>query len=230
MDNEWLENFKFSGSPAFCREESDLLRTRRDVIAALATPMMLAGAAVASPLAATPARTYEEQPARAAQGMTNEFETIVESHYTGLYRFGLSLAKDESTACDLTQQTFLKWARHGHQLRDRSKVKTWLFTTLHREFLALRRKTRDVADEEELENLPAETSVSGTPSIDAQAAVEALQQLDETFRAPVAMFYLEEMSYAEIAECLEVPVGTIMSRLSRGRERLRKILLSEPSR
>lgn len=193
--------------------------------------MMLASSSLASPLAVLPPQAYhEEEPARAAQGMTNEFETIVEAHYTGLYRFGLSLARDESTACDLTQQTFLKWARHGHQLRDRSKVKTWLFTTLHREFLALRRKTRDVADEEELENLPAEPAVTGAPSIDAQAAVEALQQLEETFRAPVAMFYLEEMSYAEIAECLEVPIGTIMSRLSRGRERLRKILLSGPAR
>ncbi|MBS0659887.1 MAG: RNA polymerase sigma factor [Verrucomicrobia bacterium] len=162
--------------------------------------------------------------------MTNEFESIVEAHYAGLYRFGLSLAKDEATACDLTQQTFLKWARYGHQLRDRSKVKTWLFTTLHREFLALRRKTRELADEEELENLPAEPARGTMPSIDAQAAVEALQQLDEVFRAPVAMFYLEEMSYAEIAECLEVPVGTIMSRLSRGRDRLRRILLSEPRR
>lgn len=198
------------------------------MLAALATSPLLVASAPASPLAVLPSRAYREPaPSGTASEMTNEFETIVEAHYAGLYRFGLSLAKDESTAGDLTQQTFLKWARHGHQLRDRSKVKTWLFTTLHREFLALRRKTRDLADEEELENLPAEPVRGALPSIDALAAVEALQQLDETFRAPVAMFYLEEMSYAEIAECLEVPIGTIMSRLSRGRDRLRRILLSD---
>ncbi len=155
--------------------------------------------------------------------MSAEFAALVESHYAGLFRFALSLAREESGAADLTQQTFLKWARHGDQLRDRSKAKTWLFTTLHREFLAARRKIRDVAGEEELESLPAPRVEAGD-QIDAKAAVAALAALDESYRAPVAMFYLEDMSYAEIAECLEIPIGTVMSRLSRGRERLRKIL------
>ncbi len=179
-------------------------------------------------LALAPSRSYGAPACeREASSMATEFETIVEAHYAPLYRFGLSLVREESGASDLVQQTFLKWARHGHQLRDRSKVKTWLFTTLHREFLALRRKSKDFVDEAELENLPAETAGSTAPSIDARTAVEALAQLDDVFRAPVAMFYLEEMSYAEIAETLEIPVGTVMSRLSRGRERLRKILLSD---
>ncbi len=156
-----------------------------------------------------------------------EFSTLVEAHYAGLFRFALSLARDESSAADLTQQTFLKWARHGDQLRDRSKAKTWLFTTLHREFLAVRRKVRDIADEEELDSLPA-PRVEMANQIDAKAAVAALAELDETYRAPVAMFYLEDMSYSEIAACLEIPIGTVMSRLSRGRERLRKILSPDP--
>ncbi len=157
-----------------------------------------------------------------------EFEAIVEAHYASLFRFGMSLVREEAGACDLVQQTFLKWARYGHQLRDRAKVKTWLFTTLHREFLALCRKARNFVKEEELANFPAEPTPSSSPSIDARSAVEALAQLDEVFRGPVAMFYLEEMSYAEIAEALEIPVGTVMSRLSRGRDRLRKILLADP--
>ena len=161
--------------------------------------------------------------------MSAEFSSLVEAYYAGLFRFAVSLARDESTAADLTQQTFLKWARHGDQLRDRSKAKTWLFTTLHREFLAIRRKTRDQADEEELESLPA-PRIEVENKIDAQAAIAALNELDETYRGPVAMFYLEDMSYAEIAECLEIPIGTVMSRLSRGRERLRKILSPDSNR
>jgi RNA polymerase sigma factor (sigma-70 family) len=158
--------------------------------------------------------------------MSAEFAALVESHYTGLFRFALSLARDESSAADLTQQTFLKWARHGDQLRDRSKAKTWLYTTLHREFLAGRRKSRDLADEEEVESLPA-TRIEMANQIDGKAAVAAIAELDEKLRAPVAMFYLEDMSYLEIAECLEIPIGTVMSRLFRGRQRLRKILSSD---
>ena len=57
-----------------------------------------------------------------------------------LYRFALSLSRRESDAADLTQQTFLLWAKKGHQLRDPGKVKTWLFTSLYREFLGRKRQ------------------------------------------------------------------------------------------
>jgi Sigma-70 region 2 len=60
------------------------------------------------------------------------FEAIVCEHCEALFRFAMSLTREESEARDLTQQTFYTWATKGHQLRDISKVKTWLFTTLHR--------------------------------------------------------------------------------------------------
>src|ERR1019366_8358233 len=69
-----------------------------------------------------------------------EFESLVERFYAPLYQFAFSLTRVEADACDLTQQTFTIWATKGHQLRDASKVKTWLFTTLHREFLGARRR------------------------------------------------------------------------------------------
>src|SRR5580692_10475439 len=69
-----------------------------------------------------------------------DFESLVARYYEPLYRFAFSLARTEADACDLTQQTFYVWATKGHQLRDVSKVKTWLFTTLHREFLETRRR------------------------------------------------------------------------------------------
>ena len=64
-----------------------------------------------------------------------KFESLVERYYAPLYQFAFSLALAEAEACDLTQQTFTIWAAKGHQLRDTTKVKTWLFTTLHREFM-----------------------------------------------------------------------------------------------
>src|SRR5271168_5226612 len=69
-----------------------------------------------------------------------DFEKLVACHYQPLYQFAFSLTRDEAESCDLTQQTFCIWATRGHQLRDLSKVKTWLFTTLHREFLGTRRR------------------------------------------------------------------------------------------
>ena len=68
-----------------------------------------------------------------------QFEQIVEAHYKSLYRFALTLTRNEADACDLTQDTFFVWATKGGQLRDRSKIKSWLFTTLHRKFLGARR-------------------------------------------------------------------------------------------
>ena len=65
-----------------------------------------------------------------------DFNELVDRHYTALYRFALSLAKNGSEAADLTQQTFYLWASKGHQLRDLAKVKSWLFTTLYREYLS----------------------------------------------------------------------------------------------
>src|SRR4051795_11710493 len=68
------------------------------------------------------------------------FEAIVSEHYEPLFRFALSLTRAESDARDLTQQTFYIWATKGHQLRDITKVKTWLFTTLNRAYLTGQRR------------------------------------------------------------------------------------------
>src|ERR1051326_3957103 len=68
-----------------------------------------------------------------------DFHQLVDRQYAPLYRFALSLTKSEADAADLTQQTFFLWASKGEQLRDSSKAKSWLFTTLYREFLNRRR-------------------------------------------------------------------------------------------
>ncbi|RME67424.1 MAG: RNA polymerase sigma factor [Verrucomicrobia bacterium] len=164
-----------------------------------------------------------------ADSANAEFQGLVDAHYKPLYRFALSLCGAEGTACDLVQQTFFTWAAKGHQLRDRSKAKSWLFTTLHREFLQLiRRDSRlvplpDSHDEPDpaCEPPPRPDSIDGLDAADLHAA---LAEVPETFRDALTLFYLEEFSYAEIAEILEVPIGTVMSRLSRGKQKLRKRL------
>ena len=158
-----------------------------------------------------------------------DFDQLVSDYYQPLYRFALSLAEREAEACDLTQQTFFLWASKGQQLRDRSKIKSWLFTTLHREFLGSRRRTTRFPHHE-IESvereLPPVTPVT-VNELDAEVVMQALLNVDEVYRAPLMLFYLEDHSYLEIAAVLEVPVGTVMSRLARGKAQLRGLLADQ---
>ncbi|MEI7908159.1 MAG: RNA polymerase sigma factor [Verrucomicrobiota bacterium] len=162
----------------------------------------------------------------------SEFAELVDAHYQALFRFAMSLSRDADRAADLVQETFCIWAAKGDQLRDRSKAKTWLFTTLHREFLGQRRRAERFPEQELDEKTAAAVSAPENDAdrqMDAQRAIELLGSLDETYRAPVSLFYLQQHSYKEIAEILDIPIGTVMSRLSRGKEILRRQMTTAPS-
>ena len=160
-----------------------------------------------------------------------DFERLVELHYKSLYRFALSLTRSESDAGDLTQQAFYVFAKSGGQLRDKSKVKSWLFTTMHREFLARRRRIVRFPEtdfEEAQAELPAvEMSFTGA---DGPAVLGALAKVDPNFQAAVSLFYIEDYSYPQIAEILDVPLGTVKSRIARGIEQLKRLMLESPAR
>jgi RNA polymerase sigma factor (sigma-70 family) len=166
--------------------------------------------------------------------MNNEaFTQLVDANYAPLYRFALSLARNGSDAGDLVQQTFFIWATKGHGLRELSKAKSWLFTTLYREFLRGRRRDARSSSLEDLppgEKEPAAEDVDRVARLDASAVMDALQAVDEPFRVPLTLFYIEDMSYQEIAEAIDVPIGTVMSRLSRGKSQMRMALDSAGSR
>jgi RNA polymerase sigma factor (sigma-70 family) len=156
-----------------------------------------------------------------------DFQTLVDQHYAPLFRFAMSLTRTETDAGDLVQETFLTWAAKGHQLRDTSKVKTWLFTTLHRRFLETQRRAArfphlELAEaEQELPTIEPDM----VSHLDARAVVELLAQVDSQFQAAVALFYLEDYSYNEIAAILEVPLGTVKSRIARGLAQLKTLVL-----
>lgn len=156
------------------------------------------------------------------------YESLVNTYYQALYRFAFSLTKNEHEAGDLTQQTFVIYAEKGHTIQDASKVKSWLFTTLYREFLRLRRKLGrvDVQENNALELTAPAVDADAVRSADARLAVEALQAVDEVYRAPLTLFYLEDASYKEIAATLDIPIGTVMSRLSRGKAQLKEQFLA----
>ena len=158
-----------------------------------------------------------------------DFDGIVTRYYESLYQFAFSLTREEADACDLTQQTFYVWATKGHQLKDATKVKTWLFTTLHRQFLeSRRRQTR--FPHHELDSVEYELPVISPESangLDSAQVLRALARVDEVYQSPVALFYLEDHPYKDIAEMLDVPIGTVKSRIARGIGQLQKLLADD---
>ena len=156
------------------------------------------------------------------------FERAVTSCYEPLYRFALGLSRSEADAADLTQRAFERFGEKSGALRDPSKAKTWLFTTLYRDFLQQRRHATRFPESEIDEAI--ESTVVELPRAevmaDANAAVAALHRMEEPFRSALILFYLQDHSYRDIAEILDVPIGTVMSRLSRGKEMLREQLVS----
>jgi RNA polymerase sigma-70 factor (ECF subfamily) len=154
-------------------------------------------------------------------------EALVDQHYAALYRFAVSLCGNESGACDLVQETFYLFTTKGHQLNDRSKAKSWLFTTLYRLFTGARRRLIRFPQYELTE---VETELPEIPPVppghfDHGTLFECLARLDENFRAPIALFYLEDYSYNQIAEILHIPLGTVKSRIARGIGLLQQMML-----
>ncbi len=154
------------------------------------------------------------------------FEELVERFSEPLFRFAMSLTRTPMDAEDLVQQTFLTWAEKGHQLLDPAKVKSWLFTTLHRAHLGGQRRVVRFphVEIEEAEVELAVIELDLVERLDGAGLVELLGQVDEHYQAAVALFYLEDCSYPEIAETLEIPLGTVKSRIARGIAQLKQLV------
>lgn len=152
---------------------------------------------------------------------------LIDSHYESLYRYAVRLSGSAADAEDLTQETFGKVLTRLGQLRDADRAKPWLFRILRNEYLHRRR------DEKRAQVLPLDT-VGEPPAAAAEDGLEvdpaelqaALAELDETFRTPLILFYFEDFSYRDIADQMELPIGTVMSRLARAKGYLRAKLFS----
>ncbi|HET9368581.1 MAG TPA: RNA polymerase sigma factor [Candidatus Udaeobacter sp.] len=158
--------------------------------------------------------------------MDPEFENLVKLYYGDLYRFGFSLTGSEVDAADLTQETFYIWANKRRQVRNPANVKGWLFTTLHREFLKICRRRKRMADEpidEDAQNLP-HVYADVVNQIDAQTLLDVLGQIDEGYRVPLVLYYLEDLSYKQIGDVLAIPLGTVQSRIARAKIKLFQLL------
>jgi RNA polymerase sigma-70 factor (ECF subfamily) len=156
-----------------------------------------------------------------------DYEQIVTLHHESLYRFAFSLAGNPDDAADLTQEAYVRLLNKSWQLRDRTKVKSWLFTTLYRIFLGSKHRENRFPHVEVLsaeDELPPLTQ-DIADEVDGEMVMDTALDLEEHFRVPLVLHYLQCLSYREIAAILDVPIGTVMSRLSRGKDLLRQRLM-----
>lgn len=155
-------------------------------------------------------------------------QELIADHHAELYRFCFRLTGEPGMAEDVLQQSYLIAFQRLGQVKDATKVRSWLFTIVRTTFLKEIRKRRawvftDVEFEaDQIENRDDPVQV------DTQRLQTALNQLPEAFRIVVVMHYHQQMSYREIAEQMEIPLGTVMSRLSRAKKVLKtKLLVTE---
>jgi RNA polymerase sigma-70 factor (ECF subfamily) len=163
-----------------------------------------------------------------------EFEETALVHMNSVYNTALRLTRNKTEAEDLLQETFLRAYRFFHQFRAGSNCRAWLFAILHSLFInRVRQSPHTVVDFEE-ERAYREADPGGAPLANPELDLvrrmagediqRAIATLPPKLRAVVVMADLEGCSYREIAEICEVPVGTVMSRLYRGRQALRVAL------
>ena len=128
---------------------------------------------------------------------------------------------------DYHQQTFLLAQQKLHQLREPEKAKSWLFTITRTLYLkVLRKRTPALAGDIELDLGSWQDEIPHQDDFDVELLQNAVSELPEPFRLVLLMFYFEELSYKQIADQLELPPGTVMSRLARAKSHLRQKLIS----
>ena len=168
-------------------------------------------------------------PGSADPDYDSAFATEALSHVDSLYGTALRLTRKPQDAEVLVQDTYLKAFRASRQFERGTNLKAWLFTILHNTFRNMRRHdgrnpvdvdsetVERAADAAGDERTPEQLLTRATLDADLQAA---LDELPEGFRQAVWLRDVEEFAYAEIAQIVGVPIGTVMSRISRGRKML----------
>lgn len=151
-----------------------------------------------------------------------DIRQLVADHHAALYRYAFRLSGAVHDAEDLTQQTFL--IAHGklEQVRTAACIRSWLYAVLRNAFLRQFRRGPPLLAADcdlDLNDLPDDALAES--EVDGERLRAALSELPDEFRVVLLMFYFEEKSYREIAAALELPLGTVMSRLSRAKGHLR---------
>jgi RNA polymerase sigma-70 factor, ECF subfamily len=146
----------------------------------------------------------------------------IATHIPRLRRYARALAGDSHRADDLVQDTLERALAKFHLWRRGSDMRAWMFAIMHNVFINQLKARRELELEEAAE-ARLESAPRGDP-LELRDLDAALQRLPAEQREVLLLVGLEQMSYAQVSAALNVPIGTVMSRLSRGRERLRAVM------
>jgi RNA polymerase sigma-70 factor (ECF subfamily) len=158
-------------------------------------------------------------------GSAQVVQQLVDEHYAALFRYAYRLSGSQADAEDLTQETFCKAQTSLAQLRDPARARPWLFSILRNAYLHRVRADRHVCVSlDGIGDVP-EMLPETLPEIDPEQLQKALNELPEVFRTPIILYYFEDFGYRDIAEQMDLPLGTVMSRLARAKAHLRARLV-----
>lgn len=167
------------------------------------------------------------------------FWSLASPFVSFVYNMALRYTGNRFDAEDLLQETIFTGLKKFHQLRDATRCKNWLFAILRNLYLRqVRRSERFVPtdfDEQgrDYVSLLEEAAMRSNPEqelmerLDAAGIQRALDRLPERYKSPILLYFMEGMSYREIADAVDLPLGTVMSRLSRGKELLKANILRD---
>ena len=176
-----------------------------------------------------------------------EFSELILPHVDALRRFSLSMTKNDFDADDLVSETVMKAFENFTKLKDKNRVKPWLFTILRNQFISICRRKKTIIGITEEDSFDPDETVyfslfeaiaksdfvaDGNPEkdffsrLDQEKINEAIHELPEDFRIALVLCDVEEFSYSEISKITKVPVGTVRSRIARARNILQKKLWS----
>jgi RNA polymerase sigma-70 factor (ECF subfamily) len=152
---------------------------------------------------------------------------LIEEHSEFLYRFAYRLSGSAADAEDLVQQAFLAAHTKIDQLREPEKSRAWLVAIVRNALRKSHRRERPIPVCDAGDGIEPVTESDLEQLLNAECVQAALNELPEEFRSTLVLFYFDDLSYKDIAELLDVPIGTVMSRLSRGKAYLRQRLLPD---
>lgn len=165
----------------------------------------------------------------------DEFKHLTYPHMKLMYNVALRYCGNAFDAEDIVQETYLMAFKNFHQLREKSKCKPWLLKILRNNFLKSYHKHKSMQKLNETDYIEfLETGMSNDEAdillfsaADRQTVQLSLDQLPVKYKEVLTLYYLEEMLYKDIADSLDIPIGTVMSRLTRAREGLKMTLLKQ---